>query len=379
MAFALLYDQKVIEKENITLKFHEFSEKYAGVNYFFPLNNREKDLQKSGISNVIKIIHEEYNTEKNSVQTNLKHFTVSKLIEKLCQTNIVNEQETPFLNISLLREEVEKLKENDLEDISNQLNSILVDLHNLGVIVYFDFDILRETVITNPIWFNKVFKSLLDFGRKKIALIFEEVYESIKMLEENKMYKFSKSKNNSKQISRTFLKEILGNDFEKAKVEDIWSEKRENSIIDKLSFNSLLVKLDVLQQKLIEESNEEFLKNFKYSEEEHYDITQCIHSIEEVELNTMINEMLQDNKDKEKRKFLLKLLIKFDLILPKKKVEFMKMNQFYLIPFLFPQEKPKKEIQLKGDIFLSDYKRDYEWKIEYFLPFKPSCMWKVKI
>ena len=343
------------------------------------MNNREKDLQKSGISNVIKIIHEEYNTEKNSVQTNLKHFTVSKLIEKLCQTNIVNEQETPFLNISLLREEVEKLKENDLEDISNQLNSILVDLHNLGVIVYFDFDILRETVITNPIWFNKVFKSLLDFGRKKIALIFEEVYESIKMLEENKMYKFSKSKNNSKQISRTFLKEILGNDFEKAKVEDIWSEKRENSIIDKLSFNSLLVKLDVLQQKLIEESNEEFLKNFKYSEEEHYDITQCIHSIEEVELNTMINEMLEDNKDKEKRKFLLKLLIKFDLILPKKKVEFMKMNQFYLIPFLFPQEKPKKEIQLKGDIFLSDYKRDYEWKIEYFLPFKPSCMWKVKI
>jgi hypothetical protein len=48
-------------------------------------------------------------------------------------------------------EEIEQSKES-----LKGLEKILLDLHKLGVIIYFDDKNLKEVVISDPRWFNKV-------------------------------------------------------------------------------------------------------------------------------------------------------------------------------------------------------------------------------
>ena len=71
---------------------------------------------------------------------------------------------------------------------------------------------------------------------------------------------------------------------------------RENSVVDKLSYYSLLQKLEKLQTKMLEENCEKYLKSYKKNireikDEVNYDITQCIHSIDENSLFSLITEV----------------------------------------------------------------------------------------
>ena len=70
---------------------------------------------------------------------------------------ISDPKKKPFVEVSDLRRELLKFSE-DYKDIDQNLNQILCDLRKLGLIIYFDNDILRSTIITNPQWFNSVFK-----------------------------------------------------------------------------------------------------------------------------------------------------------------------------------------------------------------------------
>ena len=37
-----------------------------------------------------------------------------------------------------------------------EIEKILLDLHNIGSIIYFNDNTLKDIIVTNPVWFNKV-------------------------------------------------------------------------------------------------------------------------------------------------------------------------------------------------------------------------------
>eukprot|EP01091_Cochliopodium_minus_P007897 TRINITY_DN17790_c0_g1_i1.p1 TRINITY_DN17790_c0_g1~~TRINITY_DN17790_c0_g1_i1.p1 ORF type:complete len:383 (+),score=112.10 TRINITY_DN17790_c0_g1_i1:98-1246(+) len=260
--------------------------------------------------------------------------------------------------------------------IIENMNEILVDLHKLGVIVYFDNDILRETIITDPRWFNIVFRSIMDFGRKKIQILFESIYEELKFHEiKNKDSCFEK-------LERILIDLKKGFNPQQFHFEKFWKEHRKNSIVDKIGFHKLLKTLEDIETKLKEEGKGEILEKFKEFDEKEYELSQTIYSINNSSLNLIMSEILGDNtvfgkENKEKRDSLKILMIKFDLILPKLKYKHFNENpQYYLIPFLFPNKKPQRII-LNGNVEPKKIKRNFEWKINYQLKFKPSSMWKM--
>jgi hypothetical protein len=61
---------------------------------FFPLNNREKDIKKSGVKNIFDIISNEYNKAESTVSTTLRHFAVIKEIEKLSGNKDIQNEST---------------------------------------------------------------------------------------------------------------------------------------------------------------------------------------------------------------------------------------------------------------------------------------------
>lgn len=67
-------------------------------------------------------------------------------------------------------------------EAEKQLVTILSDLHNLGVIIYFDKPLLNKTIVTSPQWLNRVFKIFLDHGREKIEVIFQQIYQGIRYI-----------------------------------------------------------------------------------------------------------------------------------------------------------------------------------------------------
>ena len=284
-------------------------------------------------------------------------------------------------------------KENNKDAIesSNNIESILIDLHKLGVIVYFNDDILKETIICDPKWFNNVFKTILDFGRKKSQLLIEKIFIQIQQKQsETKIQIINKNdKENSLNQCESILKWIIGkNKIELPNlksneliIENIWNEneKRKNSIVDKISFQNMIEKLEKIQSKLIEEGNEEILKNSFEFDDKGKDISQIIHTIDQNIFNEEIINKIIGNKI-EKKEFMIDLLIKFDLIIPKQKQRIivdgrdLKSNQNYLIPFLYPTNKPNNIKLFNSKIKIDEIKTKYETIIEYDLPFKLSSI-----
>lgn len=140
---------------------------------FFPLNNRELSREKSGISTIYRILANEYDNIQHSISTTLKHKIVYDMIQKLSgsrdqngQIQKDNEKIKPFLDVAKLKQELilqgEREEQQEAIIVCNEIEIYLVDLHKLGVIIFFDHDILRETIICTPEFFNKVFKSILD-------------------------------------------------------------------------------------------------------------------------------------------------------------------------------------------------------------------------
>ena len=364
--------------KNIGLKFHRFNEKFCSGtegSIFFPLNNKEKDLKNSKFSQLLQIISEEYNNEGNTLKLTYNHRFLLNEIEK---------KSKELKNEMIKYSSIEKIlvRNKNLIETSSELRKYLVDLHKIGSIVYFDDDILRETIITDPIWFNRIFISILNYGRKKICLMIENIFHRIneefkinpKNFDQNKLTCRTITKNHLAELTKGFPREIT--------MDDIWKGHRKNSIVDKLSFNSLLKKLEEIEKKIEGTHNHHFLNSTKrnFGEiNEKIPISQIVHSIEEKTLvYHIVNEILGDDCfNAKKRKFLMDLLVKYDLIVPKGKVVLIDSDKYYLIPFLFSEEKPIKIFLENGQTIMDDINRNEEWKIKYFLPFKTSSMWKV--
>ena len=124
------------------------------------------------------------------------------------------------------------------------------------------------------------------------------------------------------------------------KIYEIWGneDEREKSILNKVSFQFLLNKLETIEKKLLEENNEgtEILLNM--NESSIVSLSQSFYSISRDELNIIINTILcnkKDGEDKKKRDFLSNLLIKFDFILPQQKFEYSQGNFIFLFYCIF--------------------------------------------
>ena len=179
---------KVITENKIDLSFHYFSEFDALSNskfIFCVVNNKECDIKTSGIADLQKVVSSEYNHSSNGVSTTLKHRLVFNILTKMSEMEEHFEGEdlpeekrekSPFIQLYTVREKIleefkigiikilksmkqstdlkeeinKMLKRENLSDFidsNNQLNKILLDLHKLGVIIYFDHYLLRETII----------------------------------------------------------------------------------------------------------------------------------------------------------------------------------------------------------------------------------------
>ena len=237
---------------------------------------------------------------------------------------------------------------------------------------------MRETILVNPKWLNNLFKSIIDLGRKKIENIFQNLYKEIE-LKKN----YCKKSNCYKFLKKT-LTELKGKTLSHMEMEEIWKNKlyKEQSIVDKVSYHSLLEKLEKLQNLAEEENIVDLLKDLKQTDEETYDIAQCIYTIDETDLFNEIISLSFDSHEnlKERKNFILAFLTRFDLILPKDRVKYqggvyLSSSQTFLVPFLFPQKKPKSFV-LKNNYNVSNIKRNHHWIIEYDLPYKPSSMFK---
>ena len=194
--------KETIEKNGIKLNFHKFllgNSKNPPVEeiLFTCINNREKDLEKSGISQLYSTLSQ-YDDVEHSVSTNLKHKLVYEQISKISNKKIVNpsknerrhsksfksslnkkgkssfsshDDEVPKIlfkrKVTAQPEEDEEIiiEVDDLLDYLSSFNSVskreelenvLEDLHKLGLIVYLKTKLLSNIVIPNPQCFNNV-------------------------------------------------------------------------------------------------------------------------------------------------------------------------------------------------------------------------------
>eukprot|EP01091_Cochliopodium_minus_P008760 TRINITY_DN2038_c0_g1_i1.p1 TRINITY_DN2038_c0_g1~~TRINITY_DN2038_c0_g1_i1.p1 ORF type:complete len:1330 (-),score=374.41 TRINITY_DN2038_c0_g1_i1:37-3537(-) len=390
--------KKVIEENDIKINFHIFREDKNVESYFSPLCNLERDLHKSGIFKIRETIMNEYYKAENSVLTNLRHYLVLKAIEKLSgkKKNCKESTENPFVEVSYLKEYLIKEMEEESVEASDQIELILVDLHKLGVIIYFDNEILKETIITSPFWFNKVFKVILDHGRKKIGEVLEFTMDALQKRKERGKMKCTYNIKNSESEIRKVLYWLKGTANKKLSIREMWEIKteRDKMRLDKISFQNLLIKLQEIEELLINEGNHKAINLYKkvFSHPIYYEISQVFHSINYQSMIIIVKEIIgvahfdsgAKRQEKEvylkKMNFMIKILINLDLVFPKQRIERGEEKnenpkQTYSIPLLFPSLRPKQLI--RGKLKMKEITKKKEWKIKYNLPFKPSSMWKM--
>ena len=316
-----------------------------------------------------------------------------------------NKKEEPFVEVEDLLENLNK--KNDLDEIfdRNEIENILEDLHKLGLIVYFKKRSLSDTIISNPQWFNNVFKYIIDFGRKNIEMIFQSIYK--KLCELDHYYSTSNDKlkeANNKKTKKKFSKELkwLKGKSKLEKIEDIWNNKEElkKSNLDKISFENLLIKLESMVEELIDQGEYWIFQLNELRDSSFSSISQKFIFIDEENLsNQVVRKVLEDYIEKgdevfkEKKEFLMNILSQFDFIIPTKRMKY-KMNEFrvinnvrtYVVPLLFPSYKPSStkfflkkisSIKHKNKIIWNDLEYENEWIVDYLLPFKPSAVWKL--
>ena len=173
--------------------------------YIFNIvNNREIDVQKSGLESIKKTLCDDYDNVYFSVSASLKHKNVFEVIEQLSkieeEKNIEEDnseekeiERKPFIEVSQIKSFLKEIEEGkskfekrtllnpNKEEIEEEkqvakesqetLEQILLDLHSLGVIIYFKDPSLKDIVIPHPKWFNKVKLSKKN-SREKIQTIY---------------------------------------------------------------------------------------------------------------------------------------------------------------------------------------------------------------
>ena len=243
-----------------------------------------------------------------------------------------------------------------------------------GTIIYFKDEVLKSTLISNPQWFNNVFKTIMDYGRKKVQITFENFYNFLKS--ENKK---SEAKNKLKKV----IENLRGKANKKKSVEEIWKKEQElsKSNFDKVSYETMLETLEEIEEMMLKEGYKEFLDEQK--EYHNQNILQQFFFVNENGFKENITDRILSNTeiDVNDSKFLSNLLARYDFFLPTQKMNYLKTGnslttkQKYIIPLLFPRRKPSTLIS-RNDKEIEKIKYFNEWIVNYFLPFEPSSLWR---
>ena len=356
---------------------------------FFNLNNREYYVKNSGLEEIKNLLFQRFDDPKNCISTNLKHKLVLDQIDSLSKKNTKN---NCILDVSLLKKSISELNNEDtFEDINENITQVLCDLNDLGLIIFFDREMLKNTIITDPKWFNDILKSILDYGRKKTEIMIELICtitkEKIEELRNNETLS-NKFKSLSEKLSYYIKDQIKGSPNERHSIRDIWDDDnlKKSSNVDKISFFSLIEYLKNTLQTMSEFGDGDILNYLKRENgiDVNQDLFQIFHKVEE---SLLINDAFRDifqfetiSKD-DKKEFLIKLLTEFEFILPIERRKYEKLFfgkikriQHYLIPILFPLYKPQKIFIEKKEYQL--YNSNNEWQVDYMMTFKPSSFWK---
>ena len=442
--------KNTIEEYGIKLNFHLFDSPFFFSKeklLFTFLKNREKDLEKAGISKLYSLLSTKYDNVGHGVSTTLVHKIVFDRIALISNRKVIvpkeNErapikkptnrnpfktsfsdfsnfsdyekplstsgnnkereggeggemkEEEPFIEVSDLLQSLNEKNDYKKYFERKEIEIILEDLHKLGLIVYFKKKSLSDTIISNPQWFNNVFKSILDFGRKKVEIIFQSIYNKLKETNNVKM----------KEKLRKRIQKLKGEANQEKQVHEIWNNKNElkKSNLDKVSFETLLNKLEKYVEKLIEENEHsvfdiEQLQDFSFSS-----ISQkFIFISEDLLVSEVINKVLEESRlkgdivYKPKKEFLLNILSQFDFMIPTKRLSYkidgriIRRERTFVVPLLFPSFKPSssslrsiiKNLSKKNENqekFKAEEWKSFEneWIVDYYLPFKPSTVWKL--
>ena len=166
-------------------------------------------------------------------------------------------------------------------------------------------------------------------------------------------------------------------------ISEIWEleEERIKSNVDKISYESILQKVESIENQLFEDGREDL---FIQARNGHPNLGQSVLLLEEHELKSKILNKLLVNVDKKdllkKSEYLIHLLAHLDLIIPKRNVIIKGNKSFenrsFIVPLLFPLSKPRS-LFLKNGESLDTKRFKQSLKAIYYLPFKPNSIWKM--
>ena len=405
-----------ISTNQINLKIHKFNDLNTSEEFvFFPLKNRKLNVEKSGLSIIRTILVTQYDNVEHSISATVQHKIVLEAIRKLYRAsdlkkfapksfvdhwssasvdsdprtlNLGNKR-NDLLSVAQLKEYLmEEAKVNNSVEVTlacDNIHKILSDLNKVGVIAYIERDLLKDIIIPEPKWLNNIFKSIVDYGRKALESLLEEIYLAIKEIEGENALKLSRGQKEGKIILALDLEDtikwIKGKASKSLSMEQIWrnAEEKKLSNVSKISFGTLMGKLERVVLQLGKQDP-------RYSELAHKyrNVCQSICVVSEEKLNIITNHILGDEVflERPKRQFIIDLLIKFEFFLPKEKQSFsndkhVNKKQQYIVPLLFPVTKPPFVRLFGGKVALSRLIRENVWNVQYELPFKPSSIWKM--
>ena len=356
------------------------------------MKNLEKDLKLSGISSLSEIIINQIDKDENSIKNTIQHNTVLKEIENMRfkEPNVeknklflsmdkIFEQferiivENPILEISLLRKNLEK--DSEFREIDN-LESILLDLHKLGKIVYYNKENLAGYIVSDPKWLNSVFTNILNYGRKKICFIIEDIHDQL-FEEKKKNQTLPHEKDEILYLAVFILFNTKKSNLRNYKMRTIWEKYKEKSIVEKTGFQKLLNRLKLIEKKLENTNNNYILEKYKDKNENKLSLSDIIYTINEEEFQeSILKQVLTEElfQDTEKKKFFVQFFEKLGIIFPKKNEGY---TQKYFLPFLFPEHASRTTLMKNEKKKIDQLKTDHQWEIKYFFPFTTLSIWKL--
>ena len=140
----------------------------------------------------------------------------------------------PILYVETLKESLIK---SGKEKSTENLQQILLDLHKMGIILYFNHPKLCDIIITDPQWLNNVFRVFLDNGRREIALVLEKMFDKLNssVLQDLIQQTHHSNKINDplflyKEQLKSFLKYLKGRDLEEMKFQEIFKKYKGDNL-----------------------------------------------------------------------------------------------------------------------------------------------------
>ena len=252
-------------REHLELNFRKFKVRNTGKKnenfelFFFPLSTKELNPKKSGIHDIYELISKVYQTVSNNVCTTLKHKIVFETIEsmslKLQKEENNKDSYLPFIKTSALTEELQSFEhQEEVKEAIENIEDILFDLNNLGVIIFDKNSHLKDTIIVEPQWFNKVFSIIIEDGKRRMHKVLSKTLQNLLIFEKQGVF-LQQTERNCKIVLEELIDNIKGEADHKYKLEEIWSnpQQKQLSNIDKISLDEISEKIYHLQIQMREE------------------------------------------------------------------------------------------------------------------------------